>query len=128
VSEDEVKRLIRERDGYKCLDCGMTQAEHAERHGRGLEVHRTTPGSEYALDDTCVTLCMGCHDKRHVLLAVPGFQLRLPLEVVQTLRMLAAQLHLTTAGDAVVYLMERFGKQELVRLYEEGIRKTKKDH
>jgi hypothetical protein len=59
----DIKAAVRERDGHKCTECGMTAAQHIERHGRTLEVHRQEPGSPYSLDG-CVTLCQGCHGSK----------------------------------------------------------------
>lgn len=56
----KIKRLIRERDGYKCTECGMTNEEHKSRYGKSLDVHRKTPGSTYAFSNS-VTLCKKCH-------------------------------------------------------------------
>jgi 5-methylcytosine-specific restriction endonuclease McrA len=58
---EAVKRAVRERDGMRCVSCGMSNAEHLERYGRILDVHRLTPGSLYAVDETCQTLCRPCH-------------------------------------------------------------------
>jgi cytochrome c553 len=55
-----VKEQVRERDGYACTRCGMSQADHLFRTGRRLDVHRTTPGSLYTLEGS-VTICRGCH-------------------------------------------------------------------
>jgi hypothetical protein len=60
VTELEIKAAVRERDGYRCRDCGMTAAQHVERFGKTLEVHRVVPGSPYTVDG-CVTLCRPCH-------------------------------------------------------------------
>jgi hypothetical protein len=60
---ESVKRAVRERDGYRCTKCGMTDDQHREAHGVGLHVHRAVPGSLYHLDG-CVTLCRGCHGTR----------------------------------------------------------------
>lgn len=54
---------VRTRDGYKCLDCGMTHEEHIAKFGRQLEVHRLVPGIVYE-PDWCVTLCHDCHTKK----------------------------------------------------------------
>jgi hypothetical protein len=56
-----LKEAVRARDGYRCTACGMTNQEHIALHGRQLDVHRKTPGSLYAADETCTTLCIGCH-------------------------------------------------------------------
>lgn len=56
----EIKAAVRERDGNRCVLCGMTAAEHIEKHGRNLDVHRKTPGSPYSIEGT-ETLCRTCH-------------------------------------------------------------------
>ena len=63
MTQADVRRakvFVRERDGQRCTQCGMTAAEHKSRWNRTLEVHRLTPGSEYAAE-LCVTLCRSCH-------------------------------------------------------------------
>jgi hypothetical protein len=55
-----VKAAVRERDGYRCTDCGMTNEEHRVQYGKSLDVHRLVPGSAYT-PDGCVTLCRKCH-------------------------------------------------------------------
>lgn len=59
-----VKRAVRSRDGHRCVDCGLTDAEHRKKYRHGIEVHRNEPGSEYSLNG-CVTVCRGCHGIRH---------------------------------------------------------------
>jgi hypothetical protein len=63
MNEFAVKNFVRARDGYKCVDCGMTADEHKRNTGRTLDVHRMTQGSKYTVDD-CVTLCRSCHAKK----------------------------------------------------------------
>jgi hypothetical protein len=67
VTELEIKRRVRERDGNCCTKCGLTSDKHIAKYGKGLEVHRVIPGSEYTLEG-CVTLCKSCH----------GYQIRGP--------------------------------------------------
>lgn len=56
----ELKGRVRERDGHRCTECGVTDAEHRRATGRKLDVHRLKPGSPYTVDG-CVTLCRKCH-------------------------------------------------------------------
>lgn len=63
MTEAEVKEAVRERDGFKCHDCGMTQEEHVGKTGRDLDVHRVIPGFDYVAY-WCVTLCRSCHGKK----------------------------------------------------------------
>jgi 5-methylcytosine-specific restriction endonuclease McrA len=57
-----IKERIRARDGYRCAECGMTQADHVERYRHVLDIHRNEPGSVYSLaPGACVTLCRPCH-------------------------------------------------------------------
>jgi hypothetical protein len=56
----KIKAAARERDGYRCTTCGMTNQQHRDRYGRQLHVHRKEPGSLYSLRG-CVTVCEDCH-------------------------------------------------------------------
>jgi hypothetical protein len=58
----QIKAAVRARDGFKCLECGMTQADHLATYGQDLDVHRVVPGSAYSTDPgVCQTLCRRCH-------------------------------------------------------------------
>ncbi len=64
MKELELKAAVRERDGQRCVDCGMTAEEYAERSRISLDVHRLSPGSQYTAAGT-VTVCRSCHRVRH---------------------------------------------------------------
>jgi hypothetical protein len=56
----KIKRQVRERDGLRCTQCGLTNAEHLEQVGKSLHVHRLQPGSYYTVE-ACITVCASCH-------------------------------------------------------------------
>lgn len=56
----EIKAAVRERDGQRCTECGLTASQHKFLFRRTLDVHRKVPGSRYTVDG-CVTLCQQCH-------------------------------------------------------------------
>ena len=55
-----VKVAVRERDGYCCTLCGMTNDESISQFGKQLDVHRNIPGSYYTIGG-CITVCRTCH-------------------------------------------------------------------
>jgi hypothetical protein len=61
--EASIKAAVRERDGYRCRDCGISEEEHVKATGKGLHVHRVFPGSAYRTD-LCATLCESCHGSK----------------------------------------------------------------
>jgi hypothetical protein len=56
----QIKAAVRERDGHRCVHCGMTAEEHRQLFGANLQVHRKVPGSAYTLEG-CETVCQRCH-------------------------------------------------------------------
>jgi DNA-binding Xre family transcriptional regulator len=85
----QIKALVRSRDGMACVKCGMTNARHRVERGCQLNVHRVTPGSLYALDETCITVCYECHVRCHGGTAGP--YIRYPR---------------ATPGDNILHLMQ----------------------
>lgn len=61
----DIKRAVRKRDGNVCTQCGIDGRDYYAVCGRHLDVHRINPGSIYAVDDTCITLCFPCHKQAH---------------------------------------------------------------
>jgi hypothetical protein len=63
MTEADIKAAVRERDGFKCRDCGKTNKKSIKGTGRSLQVHRLLPGTEYD-EKWCVTLCQQCHARK----------------------------------------------------------------
>lgn len=63
-SATAIKNRVRDRDGSKCVDCGMTNDDHRDKYNEQLHVHRLRPGSRYYVRG-CVSLCRRCHWNRH---------------------------------------------------------------
>jgi hypothetical protein len=55
-----VHQQVRARDGHRCTQCGMSNAEHVCIWRRSLDVHRLDPDGDYT-PDNCVSLCKVCH-------------------------------------------------------------------
>lgn len=108
----QIKAAVRERDGHRRTRCGMTEEAHRERFGRALEVHRQEPGSDYAVDSSCVTVCKPCHGTlpRRPRGTVGFVRLKKPF--VRILARLAEQRFSTITGlanQAVREYLEREG-------------------
>jgi hypothetical protein len=58
------RRAAYERDGWRCVDCGMANDEHVRYFARSLDAHRVRQGGKYVRGNL-VTLCKCCHRARH---------------------------------------------------------------
>lgn len=93
ASDTEIKAAIRLRDGHRCCECGVTDAEHRATTGRGVEVHRNVPGSCYSLlPGACTTLCRACHGPkpRSPYGSSPWRNIWLEKTIIRDIRTLAA--------------------------------------
>lgn len=63
------KEAVREHYDRECVDCGVSESEHLDEHGRKLSVHHIHPARDVdnAEDrnsaDNLVPLCISCHNK-----------------------------------------------------------------
>jgi len=60
-----LKRQVRERDGYECVNCGLTQQECLDEHGKKLAVHHVDGDKSNTSLDNLVSLCTSCHTNHH---------------------------------------------------------------
>jgi hypothetical protein len=67
----ELRSQALERDDYECQSCGITEVEHQEEFGTGLNVHHVTDIADFEDPDNAdtlenlETLCAKCHGKKH---------------------------------------------------------------
>lgn len=67
---EKKRRAVRERDGFECRECGKTQTESIEAHGRKLDVHHLVNPAKsinpavHNAPRNLVTLCIPCHQRR----------------------------------------------------------------
>ena len=64
-----LRESVLKRDGYKCLHCGMTDAEHRKKWGKSIEIdHIDGFGSRKKIKHNWMsnlqTLCRICHAKK----------------------------------------------------------------
>jgi DNA-binding XRE family transcriptional regulator len=63
LAKVRVLKAVHDRDGHRCLDCGMTEEQHLLQFGRKLDTHRVIPGSRYTIEG-CRTYCLQCHSRK----------------------------------------------------------------
>lgn len=88
-TEIDIKAAVRKRDGFRCVDCGISQSRYKKSRGGQLDVHRLDPGSVYYMGG-CITLCRTCHRKRHKEVGKEPVRFRLDSRRLHQARMMAA--------------------------------------
>lgn len=58
---------VLERDGYACVKCGMTDAEHKQKWGRPITVDHQDKNKKHNTMDNLQTLCLACHGRKDLL-------------------------------------------------------------
>ena len=62
--KENVKRVVEERDGHKCMTCGRTRAEGVQLCCHHRTYEHLFAGDQTEVDD-CITLCKYCHKGIH---------------------------------------------------------------
>src|SRR5262245_39658434 len=116
----EIKAAVRERDGYKCRQCGCSQEKHMQRYGRILEVHRLAPGAPYSVDG-CVTLCKPCHGpkRRSPRYSTGAIRLQLDKELLKKLHIIAV-LEWTTPAAIITELISSYVSEKYPEIAARG--------
>jgi hypothetical protein len=69
-----LRKAVLERDGYTCVVCRMTDAQHKERWNRPITIDHKDKNRKHNTMDNLQTLCLSCHQKKD---QVPEARLRL---------------------------------------------------
>ena len=61
-----LKELIRNRDGYTCQNCGMTEEEHLIVIGTNLHIHHIDYNKQNCNKENLITLCLSCNSRANM--------------------------------------------------------------
>ncbi len=61
------RKQILERDGYRCVDCGMTDDEHKVRWKRPITIDHVDKDRSNNSPDNLKTRCLTCHGRKDLL-------------------------------------------------------------
>ncbi len=70
-----LRQQVLERDGHKCVKCGMTDAEHKTKWNRPITVDHKDKNRKHNTLDNLQTLCLTCHGNKDLIqrLREPSF-------------------------------------------------------
>jgi len=60
---EQLKQLIRKRDGYECKLCGMTQEEHITTANARLTIHHIDYDKQNSIPSNLICLCRDCNSR-----------------------------------------------------------------
>lgn len=61
---EELKERIRQRDGYMCQLCGLSNEDSLQEHGKKLSVHHRDEDKQNCGEENLITLCQSCHNTK----------------------------------------------------------------
>jgi len=65
-----LRQAVLERDGYACVKCGMTDAEHKRIWNRPITTDHKDKDRSHNTMDNLQTLCLRCHGKKDLIPAL----------------------------------------------------------
>ncbi len=60
------RQTVLQRDGYKCIECGMTDAEHKAKWGRPITIDHKDRNKKNNSPDNLRTMCLRCHGRKDI--------------------------------------------------------------
>lgn len=60
----KLRQSVLERDGFRCLSCGMTDEEHRKEWGRPLTIDHKDRNRKNNSLENLQTLCLRCHGRK----------------------------------------------------------------
>lgn len=61
-----LREAVLQRDGYRCVECGMTAEEHLKKWGRPITIHHKNKNHKDNRLENMETLCLSCHGKKDI--------------------------------------------------------------
>lgn len=61
-----LRKDVLERDGYKCVQCGMTDAEHKAKWSRPITIDHKDKDRSHNTMENFQTLCLTCHGRKDI--------------------------------------------------------------
>lgn len=62
----KLRAAVLERDGHKCVKCGMTDIEHKAKWGRPITIDHKDKNRKNNTMDNLQTLCLSCHGRKDI--------------------------------------------------------------
>lgn len=62
-----LRDAVLKRDGYACVECGMTDAEHKAKWNRPITVDHRNKNKKHNTMENLQTLCLSCHGRKDLI-------------------------------------------------------------
>ena len=62
-----LRQAVLERDGYACVKCGMTDAQHKARWSRPITIDHIDKNRQHNALDNLQALCLVCHGRKDLI-------------------------------------------------------------
>lgn len=92
------RESVLKRDGYACVRCGMTDAQHKARWNRPITIdHKSKDRSDNSMENL-QTLCLTCHGRKDLIPRLRERKAAVHLEAMRALRA-AGKSYQAIAGE-----------------------------